>query len=105
MSPSLERRLSVTTPSAPLSVRSIQTDLYDFALAADYGYDGQRIYNPSLAWSRDPDVVERMLRDPSISADMGQYQAQVSGTRWTLQAQGKDKYSKKLAEVLEVMES
>ena len=90
--------MSVTTPSAPLSVRSIQTDLYDFALAADYGYDGQRIYNPSLAWSRDPDVVERMLRDPSISADMGQYQAQVSGTRWTLQAQGKDKYSKKLAE-------
>lgn len=90
--------MSVFSPSAPLSIRAFQQDLYSFALAADFGYDGQRIHSPSLAWSRDPDIVERMLRDPSISADMGQYQAQVSGTRWTLQAMGKDKYSKKLAE-------
>lgn len=93
--------MSVTTPSAPLSIRSIQTDLYDFALGADYGYDGQRLYNPSLAWSRDPDVIERMLRDPSIAGDMAVYQAEVSGTSFTLQARAKDKYSQKVAEWFE----
>ncbi len=93
--------MSATTPSAPLSIRSMQVDLYDFALAADYGYDGQRIFSPSLAWSRDPDIIERMLRDPSISGDLQQYQAEVSGTSFTIQARGKDPYSKKVAEWME----
>lgn len=93
--------MSVTTPAAPLSIRSLQVDLYDFALAADYGYDGQRIYSPSLAWSRDPDIVERMLRDPSISGDLQQYQAEVSGTKFAIEARGKDPYSKKVAEWME----
>lgn len=75
-----------------LRVRNQSQQLYVRALYSAYR-NGIQVYDPSVTLVRDPEAVEKMLRDADIAHAVGFRKHLIAGRQWTLQpkAQAKDK--------------
>lgn len=73
-----------------LRVRNQSQQLYVRALYSAYR-NGVQLYDPSIWLTRDPEAMEKMLRDADIAHAVGFRQHLIAGRQWTLQPKSKTK--------------
>lgn len=73
-----------------LIFRSIHGDIYNWALTSVYRGD-RRVYDPSYALSRDPNIYAMMRRDPNIELALTKRATMVAGREWTVEPASEDK--------------
>ena len=76
-------------------------DLYNRALSAIYKYH-IRIIDPDYALQNEPEVWEKMWRDPKIAQAMRQRLHAVGGGQWVIEGAGKEDVDHAAAEICEV---
>lgn len=80
-------------------LRSTSSQHYIADLRA--AYRGQRLYDPSYALAQDPDIWEKMLRDPHIRHQVDHRSRMVAGKSWRVVAgEEEDDAAQKLADVV-----
>lgn len=65
-----------------INVANINTDRYIWQLRG--AYSGMRLHDPDFALARDPEVYEKMLRDPTIRQCLGDRLRSVAGGKWRI---------------------
>lgn len=88
----------MAAPIPLVHARSNFSDLYDWALTSAYRA-GHRVYPPDLALSKDPDIFERVRRDPVVGHAIEQRLAMVAGDEWAVMPGGEEPADKTLAHV------
>jgi hypothetical protein len=79
--------------------RSTNADRYPFDLASVYR--NWRVYDPSFALSRDPDVDEKILLDDVIAAGVAARKHKVAARSWTIEPAQDDPLNKRAASIVE----
>lgn len=82
-------------------VRSTNSDRYTTDLASVYR--SWRIYDPSYALSRDPDIDEKILLDDVIAAGVAARKHKVAARSWTIEPAQDDPLNKRAASVVEAL--
>jgi hypothetical protein len=62
------------------------------------------LYNPSFALEQDAEIVEKMLRDPTIAGNLDHYQQLIVGHDYFAEPRGKQRGDRKLAQVMEELQ-
>jgi len=75
------------------------SDLYTRAISSTYKY-GIRIYDPDFGLARDPDLEEKLMRDPEIYAAMRVRLNRIAGADWTIVPATDSPIDKTLAAVI-----
>jgi hypothetical protein len=85
--------------SSELLIRSPAADLYARALVMAYR-SGIRIYDPSLAQAREPDIEAKLLRDADIAMAVKLRQHMIAGNDWYIEPATEDPVNQQAAEVM-----
>lgn|SRR3990167_2768634 len=80
--------------------RNVNQDLYVYALASTYK-SNWRVYDPDYALSRDPDIFERVRRDPVIAHAFEQRLHMIAGKVWRVEPRGDTPQDKLAAKIME----
>lgn len=75
------------------------SDLYTRAISSTYKY-GIRIYDPDFGLARDPDLFEKLMRDPEIKSAMELRLHKVAAKDWTIVPASDEMIDKTLASVV-----
>lgn len=81
--------------------RSTNADRYPQDLSSVYR--NVRVYDPSFALSRDPDIDEKILLDDVIAAGVAARKHKVAARTWTIEPASDDPLNKRAASVVEVI--
>lgn len=82
--------------------RSVNQDLYVYALSSVYR-SGYRIYDPDYALSREPDIYEKVRRDPVVNHAIQQRLHMIAGHKWIIEPRGDTPMDKQAARILTEM--
>lgn len=72
-----------------LYTRSVASDMYAWALTAAYR-SGWRLFDPDYALSRDPDIYEKVRRDPVIGQAIEERLHAIAARSWTIEPSRSD---------------
>ena len=85
-----------------LHARNVNQELYVRALSSAYR-TGWRVYDPDFALSREPDVYEKVRRDPVIAHAIDVRLHNIAGKTWYLKPYSDEDVDIKIAEVITEM--
>jgi phage gp29-like protein len=76
------------------------SDLYTRAISSTYKY-GIRLYDPDFGLARDPDLQEKLMKDPEIYSSMRVRLNRIAGADWAVIPASDDPVDKTLAAVVD----
>lgn len=90
----------MVAPVPLLHARNANQRLYISALLSAFRH-GDQLYDPDLATANDPDIYERVKRDPVIAHAIEQRLHMIAGTEWMVVPGDETRESKLLARIVE----
>lgn len=85
--------------ASELLIRSPAADLYARALVMAYK-SGIRIYDPSMAQAREPDIEAKLLRDADIAMVVKLRQHMIAGQQWVIEPADDKPVNKEAAKIM-----